>query len=136
VLGSGPLTLGGGVFQAYTPVGTSRAVSLNPPGGTFDIFGGADSLFSGTLGGSGTLNKTGLGNLNLSGSNNYTGGTIINGGSVNFSTTGSLPTSGSLQVNAGATINLGAQGNSVFSYGTASQLLTLNGGTLLFGNGP
>jgi autotransporter-associated beta strand protein len=132
---SGTLTLTGGALQLNGSVTSNRNVLLDTTGGVFDTFG-FDSVFNGNVSGGGVLTKMGAGTLNLSGSNGYTGGTVIHVGTVNFTTQASLPTTGSITVHSGATLRLGVQGNGNFNFGSGGQLLTLNGGTLLFGNPP
>jgi autotransporter-associated beta strand protein len=123
------IVINGGSLRAFAPVGSSRTVTLGAAGGEFDILGGADSTFSGPIGGSGILIKGGAGNLNLTGNNSYAGGTNINGGSVNFSTiSGStpMPTTGNVTVASGAKLVLGTHG----TYGGAGQQLVMNGGSI------
>ncbi|WP_320423772.1 autotransporter-associated beta strand repeat-containing protein [Roseateles agri] len=57
---------------------------------------GADSLFAGTLIGSGGLTKQGAGTLTLTGDNTYAGGTLIEAGTLQIGSGGANATSGSL----------------------------------------
>jgi autotransporter-associated beta strand protein/T5SS/PEP-CTERM-associated repeat protein len=64
---------------------------------TLDVGGtNGNSLFSGTISGSGNLNKSGAGTLTLTGENSLTGTTTVSGGTLQVgsgSTSGSLPSS-------------------------------------------
>ena len=89
---TGGLTFTGGTFQALASFDTSRGVTLNTGGGTFDTNGNALGL-TGAIAGVGGLTKVGLGTLTLTGSNTYTGGTTISAGTLqlgNGGTTGSI----------------------------------------------
>ena len=59
-----------------------------------------NTLYSGSLSGSGSLTKTGIGDLNLTGSNSYTGGTAVNSGTLRVN--GSI--AGNLSVSSGAVL--------------------------------
>ena len=68
---------------------------------------GANTAYSGVIGGAGFIQKAGSGNLTLSGANTYSGGTTINGGVLqigNGGTTGTLGT-GNVTDNASLTFN-------------------------------
>jgi autotransporter-associated beta strand protein len=95
-----------------------------------------DIAMNGALTGSGAIGKSDGGTLTLTGNNSFSGNFAVSGGTINFAATSSLPTSASFNVNSGGTLNLGEQGNTIISYGVAGELMTLNGGTLFFGNGP
>ncbi|ENT07122.1 autotransporter-associated beta strand repeat-containing protein, partial [Brucella sp. F23/97] len=107
-LGGGDLTFNGGTLQV-TGTGwtsTSRAVSLQAGGGTFDIEDAANN-FAVTQGvtGAGGLMKSGTGTVTLSGANSYTGGTKVSAGTLvvaNDNTGG-----GTTTVDAGAGLQIG-----------------------------
>jgi autotransporter-associated beta strand protein len=69
---------------------TSRAITLNPGGGTFDTAGhfpsppvGNNVTLAGPISGSGELTKTGAGTLTLShAGDTYSGGTALDGGTL------------------------------------------------------
>ena len=63
-----------------TKVTSSRAVTLNTNGGTFDTQ--ADLTLSSTIDGTGSLSKTGSGTLTLSGANTYSGATTVQAGTL------------------------------------------------------
>ncbi|ENT15602.1 outer membrane autotransporter barrel domain-containing protein [Brucella sp. F96/2] len=112
-LGGGDLTFNGGTLQV-TGTGwtsTSRAVSLQAGGGTFDIEDAANN-FAVTQGvtGAGGLMKSGTGTVTLSGANSYTGGTKVSAGTLvvaNDNTGG-----GTTTVDAGAGLQIGTGGTS------------------------
>lgn len=88
---SGALTFNSGVLENTAAFTSSRAVTLNNPGGSF--LTDADLTLTGTIGGSGSLTKSGNGALFLTADNSYTGGTLIQAGTLqlgNDGTTGSV----------------------------------------------
>lgn len=89
---AGTLTFNGGTLQNTAAFSTTRAITLNAGGGTFQT--DADLSAAGAIGGTGSLTKTGGGTLTLSGNNNY-GSTTISAGTLqvgNGGTSGSLGT--------------------------------------------
>jgi autotransporter-associated beta strand protein len=78
---SGGLTMNGGTLQFGAIVLTSRAVTLNGGGGTFDT-NAHNIALAGTISGSGALTKIGFGSLALSGNNSYSGGTLLDFGTL------------------------------------------------------
>ena len=66
------LAFGGGTLQFLSGFTTSRAVTLNGGGGTFDTNGNSATL-AGVIGGTGGLTKIGDGTLTLAGANTYSG---------------------------------------------------------------
>lgn len=88
---SGGLTFSGGTLENTAAFATTRSITLDAPGGTFQT--DADLTASGVIGGAGQLTKTGTAAFILTGANSYSGGTIINAGRLqigNGGTTGSL----------------------------------------------
>lgn len=88
---AGALTFNGGTLENTSAFTTSRGVTLNAGGGTFQT--DADLTVSSAIGGAGALTKTGAGSLVLTGDNLYTGGTTISAGTLqigNGGTTGSI----------------------------------------------
>ncbi|WP_172864469.1 beta strand repeat-containing protein, partial [Brucella abortus] len=140
-LGGGDLTFNGGTLQV-TGTGwtsTSRAVSLQAGGGTFDIEDAANN-FAVTQGvaGAGGLTKSGSGTLTLSGVNSYTGGTTVSAGTLAVRADNNLgDASGGLAINGGATLqltdNLTTARGVTLGAGTAT--ITIDGGkTAQFSN--
>ncbi|MDX8513970.1 autotransporter outer membrane beta-barrel domain-containing protein [Mesorhizobium sp. VK23E] len=87
----GALTLNGGTLENTSAFATSRGVTLNAGGGTFQT--DADLTVSGAIAGAGALTKTGGATLALTGNNTYGGGTTISAGTLqlgNGGTTGSI----------------------------------------------
>ncbi|MBV9456953.1 MAG: autotransporter domain-containing protein, partial [Bradyrhizobium sp.] len=121
------VTFNGGVLQFLAGFSSSRTVTLNAGGGSFDTNGNNVTL-SGTIGGSGSLTKVGSGTLTLTASNTYAGGTAINAGTLLLSGIGTLgATTASTTVNSGGTLDLGGT--------TQTQAaLFLAGGTLQNGS--
>ncbi|MCZ4094703.1 autotransporter-associated beta strand repeat-containing protein [Sinorhizobium psoraleae] len=115
----GALSLDGGTLRNTAAVASSRTVTLNAGGGTFNTL---DTLsLNGVVGGAGALTKTGAGTLVLAGTNTYQGGTVINGGTVEVSTDVNLGNaSGALAFNGGTL-------HTTASF-TAARNVTLNAG--------
>ncbi|WP_444551242.1 autotransporter family protein [Brucella vulpis] len=128
-LGGGDLTFNGGTLQV-TGTGwtsTSRAVSLQAGGGTFDIEDAANN-FAVTQGvaGAGGLTKSGSGTLTLSGANSCTGGTRLAGGTTIVTADANLGAVGTnVALNNGATLRFGANLDATHSFTHALQLGTV-----------
>ncbi|OQM74225.1 hypothetical protein BFN67_05075 [Pseudaminobacter manganicus] len=103
---SQPVTFDGGTLENTAAFDTTRNVTVDAGGGTFQT--DADLGVSGIISGVGGLSKTGAGTLALSGANTYTGGTTIVDGVIEASR---------------------ADGNGVID-ALGSGLITLAGGTL------
>ena len=108
---SGGLTFNGGTLQLGADVVSSRAVTLNASGGTFDT-NGHDLTLNGTVSGTGGLTKTGLGTLTLSGDATYTGPTSIQAGTLSL---GGSSSSSSMDVASGATLNFAPSKNVTYA---------------------
>jgi autotransporter-associated beta strand protein len=102
---TGGITFDNGTLQwlGTFNLASTRAITLNAGGGTFDT-NGFDTTISQSISGGGRLTKSGTGTLYLAPGNTYTGGTTINGGTI------------SIGVNT--------------ALGNATGGLTFNGGTL------
>ncbi|TPI21035.1 autotransporter-associated beta strand repeat-containing protein [Mesorhizobium sp. B4-1-1] len=87
---SGGLSLDGGTLHTTANVNSSRAVTLNTGGGTFDTDSATSLVLTNTVSGSGSLSKEGGGTLVLSGANSYQGGTVIDGGTVQIAADANL----------------------------------------------
>jgi len=116
---SGTLSFGGGALQFLSGFTTSRAVTLNAGGGTFNT-NGNNATLAGTIVGSGGLTKIGAGTLTLSGSNSYSGGTALNAGTLAVGSNSALGT-GALTFASGTTLQAAANSLSL------SSAMTLNG---------
>ena len=82
-LGTGALTFNGGTLEALAAGGgitSSKLITLNSLGGTFQADGGTGSTLSGVISGTGGLVRRAAGTLTLTGLNTYSGGTTLNGG--------------------------------------------------------
>jgi fibronectin-binding autotransporter adhesin len=124
----GALSLNGGTLRNTLAVISSRGITLNAGGGSFETL---DALtLNGVVGGMGVLTKTGAGTLVLSGANTYAGGTVINAGTVEVSGNANLGNAG-----GGLTFNGGTL-HSTATF-TAARNVTLNagGGTFDTDNG-
>ena len=82
------------------------AVALGPQ--TLTLGNGSDTLFSGSMGGTGGLVKQGAGSVTLSGSNGFTGGTVVQAGALVLAGGSALADGGALRVDAGAAVQLAA----------------------------
>ena len=136
-LGTGPLTLSGGVLDLQTQnlaVGTlsgaGGTILSNAPGSTptltVNLASGSNTYGGSLANGSGTLAlaTSGSGILNLSASNTYTGGTTIGGGTLQVGNASALgPAGGPLALSGGA---LDVQG-----YNLTVGTLSGGGGTIL-----
>ena len=122
---TGALTFNGGTLETTAGFSSSRAITLNTSGGTFQADTGTLSL-SGIISGLGGLTKTGTGTLVLSGVNTYTGGTTISEGILSVSADDNLGAStGALTFNGGTLETTAGL--------SSSRAITLNtnGGTFL-----
>jgi fibronectin-binding autotransporter adhesin len=59
---------------------------------------GANTTYSGNLGGNGAMVKVGTGLLTLTGANSFVGGTTISGGAIAFTTTAAVPGTGAITI--------------------------------------
>lgn len=128
---AGGLSFNGGTLQVTAGVTSSRSVTLNASGGTFDTNGNS-LVLGGNIDGPGSLSKIGSGTLTLLGINSYGGGTIVNAGTLQVSGAGTLgATIATTTINSGGTLDLGATTQTQAAF-------TLAGGTLQNGslNGP
>ena len=132
----GALTLGGGTLEATNnfALDRTRDVTLNSPGGTFNVDNNSTFTMGNTIGGAGALTKTGAGTLVLSNAvNNYGGGTVISGGTLALGTDsgasekdGAL-SSGGVMITGGSQLRLGGGAATTNSIGNS---LTLNSGMI------
>jgi fibronectin-binding autotransporter adhesin len=116
---AGALTLDGGTLRNTAAFTSTRAITLNTNGGTFDTQ--ADLTLSGTIGGTGALSKTSSGTLTLTDTNTYSGATTVQAGTLLVDGNQSAAT-GLTTVQSGAT--LGGNGT------LGGDVTVANGGTL------
>ncbi|KEX96182.1 adhesin [Brucella ceti B1/94] len=137
-LGGGDLTFNGGTLQV-TGTGwtsTSRAVSLQAGGGTFDIEDAANN-FAVTQGvtGAGGLMKSGTGTVTLSGANSYTGATKVSAGTLTQGAAGGFSTASSrYDVDTDGTLDLGGFDTmlaALYNAGTINMNVGAAGSTLM-----
>jgi autotransporter-associated beta strand protein len=106
-------------LQFLSGFSTTRAVTLNAGGGTFDT-NGNDATLGGPISGAGGLTKIGAGTLTLAGGNSYSGGTALNAGTLAVGSSNALGT-GALTFANGTTLQAAANGLSL------ANAMTLNG---------
>ncbi|MFN7341345.1 MAG: beta strand repeat-containing protein, partial [Opitutia bacterium] len=122
--------------SANSTVDTSALVGT--VGSTADDGNGAggDLTLSGTISGAGNLTKTGAGTLNLTAANTLSGALVVNGGAAVVTNT--LRSVSGLSVGPGASLTLNATNLLADGHGTAlaaTRVITVDGGTLVFGTG-
>ena len=143
---SGGLSFAGGTLQFLSGFITSRAITLNTGGGTFDTDGNNATL-AGLIGGTGGLTKTGAGMLTLSDTNSYSGGTSLDGGTLDLAALGAAGTNmitfaagiGILKIEAAA-LSAHTFGNTIHSLGVGdvidlTALAFATGATAIFNAG-
>ncbi|WP_283809989.1 autotransporter outer membrane beta-barrel domain-containing protein [Bradyrhizobium forestalis] len=118
---SGGLALGGGTLQFATGFTTSRSVTLNAGGGTFDT-NGNNATLGGAISGTGGLTKSGAGTLTLSGTSTYGGTTTVNAGTLRAGAANAFSSASAVTVNAGATLGLNNFGQSIGSLAGAGNV--------------
>jgi len=130
----GALTFSGGTLETTNnfALDSTRSVTLNAPGGTFNVDNASTFTMGNPIGGAGALTKTGAGTLVLSNAaNSYLGGTVINGGILALGTdSGASENSGALSGGA-ATITGGSQlrlGGGATTTNSIGNNLVLNNG--------
>ncbi|MGJ4931680.1 autotransporter domain-containing protein [Bradyrhizobium sp. HKCCYLS2038] len=128
---SGGLSFDGGTLQYLAGFSSSRNITLNAGGGSFDT-NGNNATLGGTISGSGGLTKLGTGILTLTGANTYTGATVINGGTLQAGASGVLATASAFTVAGGATLDLNGFDQTIGSLTGAGAVL-LGAGTLTAG---
>jgi len=102
---SGALTLDGGTLATTAALTTSRAITLDTGGGTFEVNAG-NLVINGSMGGAGTLKKEGSGTLILNVAATYGGSTIVDAGTLRLGFLNRIPDSSSVVVQGGATLDL------------------------------
>lgn len=141
-LQSGTLDLSGSTTTTIAGLsGTSSSSLILGSGGNLTVDQSIDTVYAGSISGSGSLLKQGDGRLNLTGTNTYTGTTTIEGGTlaVNGSITspvtiksgatlGGTGTTGTITIESGGTF---APGNSIGTIGVTGTLRFLNGSNYL-----
>jgi autotransporter-associated beta strand protein/YVTN family beta-propeller protein len=127
----GGLAFGGGTLQYSNGFSSSRAVTLNAGGGTFDT-NGNNAILSGIIGGTGGLTKSGTGTLTLSGANTYSGGTTVNAGTLQAGAANVFGNNSAMTVASGAVLDLNSFNQTLGSLAGASNV-TLGTATLTAG---
>ncbi|MGT2434514.1 autotransporter outer membrane beta-barrel domain-containing protein [Bradyrhizobium betae] len=128
---SAGLSFGGGTLRFLAGFTTSRIITLNSGGGSFDT-NGNDATLSGDIAGAGGLTKLGLGTLSLSGANSYTGATLVNAGTLQAGATGAFSSASAFTVAGGATLDLNGFDQTIGSLAGAGNV-TLGAATLTAG---
>jgi chondroitin AC lyase len=105
---------------------TATAAVALPGNTTFSTDGFSTLAFTNIVSGSASITKIGAGTLALSGANTFNGGLTINAGTVRATSNAALG-SGTVIVNPGGTLVTGA---------SATNPITLSGGTLAFTGSP
>ncbi|MBA1158744.1 autotransporter domain-containing protein [Microvirga mediterraneensis] len=123
---SGDLTLDGGALRAISTFTTSRAVTLGPANGLFEVDAGANLTLDGVISGVGGLAKAGEGTLHLNHANTYSGGTQIHDGALYVGANGALGTGPVLVEGPTADVRLGP------GVSAGDLAMTLDGGRLFF----
>ncbi len=80
--GNSPLTFDGGTLRNTASFSTTRTITINGGGGTFDTH--SDLTVNSPITGTGSLTKKGAGTLALNASNTYSGNTFINQGTLSL----------------------------------------------------
>ena len=141
-LGSGLVYANDLTFARNIAVSASSTVDTSALVGTVGSTAGdgngafGDLTLSGVISGAGNLTKTGAGTLNLTNANTLSGALVVNGGAAVVTNT--LRSVSGVSVGPGATLTLNA--TNIFAGGhgealAASRVLTVDGGTLVFGTG-
>lgn len=102
---SAGISFGGGTLRFLAGFTTSRIITLNSGGGSFDT-NGNDATLAGDIAGAGGLTKTGLGILSLSGAGSYTGATNVDAGTLQAGAAGAFSSASAFTVATGATLDL------------------------------
>jgi len=102
---AGGLSFDGGTLKILNNFYSSRAITLNALGGTFNTNSYALSL-SGVISGAGGLTKKGTGTLILSGANTYLGTTTINAGTLRLGADNSIPQTSTITLASGSELDL------------------------------
>ncbi|WP_068882091.1 autotransporter-associated beta strand repeat-containing protein [Paramesorhizobium deserti] len=98
------LALDGGTLQNTEAMSSSRNVTLDANGGTFQT--DKDLTLAGRLTGSGSLTKTGAATLLLSGTSTYSGATFVKSGTLAAGRAGSFSSASAFDLAAGGTLDL------------------------------
>ncbi|WP_081033958.1 autotransporter-associated beta strand repeat-containing protein [Comamonas thiooxydans] len=127
------LSAGNGTQTFGTLIGNG---TVNLGGNSLTVGGPINSVFSGSIGGTGGLIKQGTGTETLTGANTYTGGTSINAGILAIGAGGSLASTGAVNLAAAGTgFDIAAAGNQTVGSlaGVAGSNLFLGGNSLTLG---
>ncbi|STX28164.1 Extracellular serine protease precursor [Legionella beliardensis] len=112
---AGGLTFNGGTLQNTSPIISSRSMTFNAPGGTFETL--SNLTLTGLLSGSGNLTKAGSGTLILAANTSgFTGNTLVQAGTLRVESL----LSGDVIVGPNARLSGNGQVGSTFVYGTVA----------------
>ncbi|MCP5504156.1 MAG: autotransporter-associated beta strand repeat-containing protein, partial [Chlamydiales bacterium] len=101
-LGTGPLVLNGGIFEATASFSSSRLVSITGAATIQTTGGGTTLTLNGTMsGGVGSLDKTGAGTLEFGGANTFTVPTTVTAGLLRLVGAGTLGNAANLNLVGG-----------------------------------
>ncbi|MBS0541822.1 MAG: autotransporter-associated beta strand repeat-containing protein, partial [Proteobacteria bacterium] len=126
--GASTVSLNGGTLQTTSALSSSRDITLNAGGGTFQT--DAATTLSGVIGGGGGLTKAGTATLTLGATNTYTGATTINDGTLALNASGSIAASSGVDLaSATAILDITSQVK------TIKDLTGVTGSTIKLGNG-
>lgn len=128
---SGGLSFDGGTLRFLAGFTTSRVVTLNSGGGSFDT-NGDNATLAGDIGGAGGLTKFGLGTLSLSGASSYTGATHVDAGTLQAGATAAFSSGSAFTIVGGATLDLNGFNQTIGSLAGAGSV-TLGTATLTAG---
>ncbi len=103
----GALAFDGGELKTTAAFSSSRSISLDSGGGTFNT-NGFDAILSGVIGGEGSFRKTSEGILALAAINTYTGATRVEGGVLSLAGEGSLSSVTALDIEGGSAFDISA----------------------------
>jgi autotransporter-associated beta strand protein len=130
-LGTGPVTMSGGLLTNNVSATLGNAVSLSAAANTIGVGSGQSLTVGGPVSNTGALTKTGAGTLIFSGTNTYTGNTTVSAGTMVVSGPYTGSSSGSVfAANGGSlTFNMGLGTANFYGDGYANSMLIADGST-------
>jgi len=136
-LGTGSLTMNGGVLSNSVSSTLTNSVSLSAAG-TVGVLSGSTLTLGGVIGGANSLTMAGAGTLTLTNLNTYGGNTTVGGGKLRLVVPGAIYSSAystaTVTINSGAALEFDNWSyGSTYSFGQldyGSSRIAVNGGTL------